>query len=569
MKKSVAWLVVLAVTCLLTACGKQEATDYMSWLPDSYVPETEQTVQGNDYLLRQEAITSADNASATSYEAEELVDLLLKNDSEQLADKLWETQIANGAYTVTKEELNKNMLTFYVSSSEGDDNNLGLSPEEPKKTLGQFSGRANITVLLKCGDVFELDDTFYAGNGCIYATYGQGRRPVVSFYKKLEVSFEQMPDYKNVWVADLLNVEGVYNGLENKDNCNIGQLIIDGVTNWKRVVCSTTEYETFDFPADIAARADGSWSVDWLQSKMYLFSKEDPNTKEIWLAPDVHGFVCQGREDVVLKGWTITGAGAHGCNITNAKNVAVTNCFFYEIGGSVHRSAGIRYGNAVQIWDSGTDITIAYNYADWVFDTCYTNQGSAETSYCENVVFEKNIGAHSFTGIETWADSYSENPFVNLAYRNNIIYSMCDITDPDQELFSDKKGFLLLSEEEAKEYVSYRGGYTYNQMACMNVTGSQKPGGLSLEGNVLWNPKRLLVLCGSNIFPYMANNVLYAEVPSSSAYMYRYTDLLGERVYLWRMEKEDNLEYIQVGHNATVAKEAKNHLIGKMNEIVH
>ena len=568
MKKFITGLAVSAMLCLLCACTKKENTDYTSWLPDNYSPEEGKFIQGKDYELRQETVTNSDKVVATACSAESLVDLLLNNQSEELADKLWESQIANGVYSLTQDELNKNMITYYVSSSEGDDNNLGLSPNEPKKTFDQFSGKSNITILLKCGDVFEMEEGFAAGSGCIYATYGQGSRPVVSYYHELNVPFVHLDGYANIWVADLLNVSGIYNGKEDKDNCNIGQLVIDGEINWKRVVCSTDAYDTFDFPGDLQARADGSWNVDWLQSKLYLYSVEDPNTKDIWVAPDVHGIVFEGDSNTVLKGWTITGAGAHGCNIKEAKNVDIRNCFFYNIGGSVHRSAGVRYGNAVQVWNSALNVNIAYNYADWVFDSCYTNQGSSDTCYCENVVFEKNIGAHSFTGIETWADSYSQFPFTNLVYRNNIMYSMCDITDPNQELYADKRGQLLLADEEEKNYVTYRGGYTYNQMSCINLTSSQLPGGLVVESNVFWNPKRLLLLCSGSTLPEMKNNFFGAEVTSSAAYMFRYKNQQGDIVYSRSLSVTSNEESILVNPSDGLLEEKKWRVIDVMSKII-
>jgi len=382
------------------------------------------------------------------------------------------------------------------------------------------------------------------------------------------VPFEPMDGYNNVWVADLLNVAGIYNGKEDKDNCNIGQLVIDGKVNWKRVVCSTAEYETFDFPGDLVARADGSWNIDWLQSKLYLYSKDNPNSKEIYAAPDMHGIVFEGDNNTVLKGWNLIGAGAHGCNIKESSNIDILSCFFYNIGGSVHRSAGIRYGNAVQVWNSGFNIDIAYNYADWVFDSCYTNQGSSDTSYCENIIFEKNIGAHSFTGIETWADSYSQFPFTNILYRNNIIYGMCDITDPDQDLYADKKGQPLLTDQEMENYVSYRGGYTYNQMSCINLVNSQLPNGLVVEGNVFWNSKRFLALCSSKAFPAMNNNYFYAEVPSDSVYMFRGKNLVDEIGYVQSMGLPSNKECIVLRNRNVSSGESRKYLIDSMKKII-
>lgn len=572
MKKRVTWLTMIIMVCLLTGCGAKEMPDYSGWLPEtSYTEETEQgvQVQGVDHQSIQASGTDASYAT-TYYDVNTLTDALLQGESERLADYLWEDQIANGVYEVTKDDLNKNMLTFYVSSSEGDDNNMGLTPDSPKKTLEQFSGRSNITVLLKCGDVFEVEKSFSAGNGCVYATYGKGARPVVSFYQKFEVPFEKVPGYKNVWVADLMNVKGIYNGQENKDNCNIGQLVIDGEINWKRVVVSTEESTEFDFAQSIEGGEECSWTVDWIQSKLYIHSKKNPNKQEIYVAPDVHGIVVDGKMDVTLKGWEVRGAGAHGCNIMNSIAVSVSNCFFYNIGGSVHRSAGIRYGNAVQVWNSGKDIWIAYNYADWVFDSCYTNQGSSAETLCENIIFERNIGAHSFTGIETWADSYSAVPGKNIVYRDNLIYEMCDITDPEQKLYGDKRGKLLLTDEELTEYITYRGGYTYNQMCCLNITSPVEPGGLTVEDNVFWETNRLLVLVGDTgeNLTHVVNNFFHADVPTTDVYLYRQKNELNEIIYKWRLMIPSNEESVRIAGNGKTEEENKVYLEKVMRKIV-
>ena len=547
MKKIVGIALVLVMSILLCACGQGEEKDYYSWLPDGYSGEV---IINEDATVSEQAqgglaVTDASYAS-NYYETDILVDALLGERPEELAGYLWEDQIANGVYSVTAEELNKNMLTYYVSSSEGDDNNLGISPDAPKKTLSQLSGKSNITVLLKCGDTFEMDDSFSAGSNCIYATYGKGPRPVVSYYMKPDRPFKKAVGYTNIWQMDLLDMPGVYNTTGNKDNCNLGQLVVDGEVNWKRLSVSSAEAVTYDFAKQLETTADGAWAIDWLDSVLYYYSEEDPNQKDIKVAPDVHGVVFKDVKNTTLKGWTIEGAGSHGCNLTNTNNVTISSCFFHNIGGSIHVSAGIRYGNAVQVWDGGINVTIAHNYADWVFDTCYTNQGSNSTCYGENIIFENNIGAHSFTGIETWGDSYSTVPFKNLVYRNNIIYDMCDITDSDKYLFAGADGQLVFGGENQGEYISYRGGYTFNQMACINVANSEISGELKVDDNVFWNTNRLLVLVGDiqRGYPSMNNNLFYAEVTTPEACLYRYKDFDESIRYVNHLMIPENTEHL-------------------------
>ena len=98
---------------------------------------------------------------AILYTSEELYESLQNEDGRQLADMIWDNQRFSGLYQYSVDELRqKNLLTYYISSSEGDDRNNGRTPEQPKKTLDSFSGVSNVNLMLKCGDTFSLDDTF-------------------------------------------------------------------------------------------------------------------------------------------------------------------------------------------------------------------------------------------------------------------------------------------------------------------------------------------------------------------------------------------------------------------------
>ena len=162
-----------------------------------------------------------------------LSDYLLAGKDDELADILWNKQIVNELYTLTAEELDNGNPTYYVSSSDGDDSNSGLTPDSPKKKLDFFSGMSNVNVLLKCGDTFRMPKGISLGNNCIYAAYGQGTRPEINFYRELDVKFIASDTISNMWEADLSALDIVTNQ-EDKRNCDIGQLLIDGKVNWNR-----------------------------------------------------------------------------------------------------------------------------------------------------------------------------------------------------------------------------------------------------------------------------------------------------------------------------------------------
>lgn len=93
--------------------------------------------------------------------------------------------------------------TYYVSSSEGNDSNSGLSEEAPWKTLSraaQIEYNPGDTILLKCGDKWE--ESFIpkgnatSKNWITLSSYGEGNRPVIS------------PGLDKLWGIYLHNIAG-------------------------------------------------------------------------------------------------------------------------------------------------------------------------------------------------------------------------------------------------------------------------------------------------------------------------------------------------------------------------
>jgi len=78
--------------------------------------------------------------------------------------------------------------TYYISSSEGDDLNDGLSPETPWKTLTHaslYKYEAGEQILLKSGDKWENQTLSPIGNGTkdspiLISSYGEGDKPLIS-----------------------------------------------------------------------------------------------------------------------------------------------------------------------------------------------------------------------------------------------------------------------------------------------------------------------------------------------------------------------------------------------------
>lgn len=450
-----------------------------------------------------------------------LSELLLASRDDELADVIWQKQIRNCVYTLSGEELDNGNVVYYVSSSEGDDSNTGLDIKHPKKTLDAFSGLVGVNVLLKCGDVFPVKNGIRIGKNSVFAAYGEGPRPVLDYYRDLDVEFVKDEDFDNLWVADLSETDIVTTN-KNKENCNIGQLVIDGVINWKRYVWSSK----VEFSKEtLHNRGEGAWASDWNASKLYIVSTKNPNNVNIIYAPPVSAISVHKASNIVIKGLEIRGAGKHGINIESSKDVKVQCCYINHIGGSILVQAGSRYGNALQAWDSAQDVSFQNNYCSWIFDTCFTNQGSDSEAVCEDIKFAHNIGAHFFWGIETWGDAYSNNDFGRIDYCSNVLFDNVDITNPDTPMHSGSNTRLLGIPES--EYVSYRTGYAYHQMSGINVSTKGTGEIENISDNIVWNSNRFLVLAnndrGEEVYSALKDNLLYAEVDSEKACLLRYT----------------------------------------------
>ena len=474
----------------------------------------------------------------------ELTDYLLNDSGEDFARALWNNYLYSGMYNLTFEDLEENNLTLFFSSSEGNDSNSGLSPRYPKRNPYNYSNCTNINILLRCGDTFEIPDSFCLGNNSKMVAYGDGDRPILDFYRDELLVFENVNGFENVWVADL-SQHRICNGqTDSKSNCNIGQLEIDGKVNWERVTWPTSEELDVDA---LSNYEEIVWAADWHNSELYLVSNQNPNELTIRYAPAIHGIVIDGVKNVSVTGIEIKGAGCHGISIKNAENVNISCCYLNHIGGSILKTSSARYGNAIQLWDSGTDIRIEHNFVDWIFDTCYTHQGNAKDAVAQNVIFSKNIGSHAFWGLEIWGDGYSENEFVNESYSDNILYEMLDVTNPNTQMHVNTNGKLLAD----KNYRSYRTGYTYHQMSALNMSNSGK-GSVEVKDNIFWNSNRFLMIL-SNYKEEKPQNVqgnfFFGEYDSEGSALYRYTFHDEKKQYVLNISTlldESNYENVHI-----------------------
>ena len=110
-----------------------------------------------------------------------------KDNNKEYKMQLAEIEAYYDDYKHTGSIRAKRGAAYYVSSSEGNDSNDGLSPSKPWKTLTRASEMiysSGNRILLKCGDEWR-DETFFPhGNGTqrnpiTITAYGEGERPII------------------------------------------------------------------------------------------------------------------------------------------------------------------------------------------------------------------------------------------------------------------------------------------------------------------------------------------------------------------------------------------------------
>lgn len=104
---------------------------------------------------------------------------------------------------------------------------------------------------------------------------------------------------------------------------------------------------------------------------------------------------------VVIDGLTIRYSNTHGIQLNRVRHVTVRNCRISHGGGAWIWEDHTRFGNGVELWCDGQDVTVENCHIAWIFDTGITNQG--DTGEQARVVFRHNRIEHVKCGLEHWA----------------------------------------------------------------------------------------------------------------------------------------------------------------------
>lgn len=301
---------------------------------------------------------------------------------------------------------------YYVSNL-GDDNNDGLSPEMPWRSLEKVSAadlKPGDGVLFRRGDLFR--GSVYTKSGVTYGAYGQGPKP--KFYG-CEMSladpalWEEVDTTHHIWKCrEKMPDAGTI--VFNEGEAHSRKLI----PSYKhgRFVCREDESRVFDISVEMTKDLDLFWKFDEVLTTVpskgedfpipdmeYANAKGDiylrcdkGNPGEIYTSVEalsrVHMFRVGSNENVRIDNLCIKYVGMHGISAYDqVSNLHVSNCEIGWIGGCIQHYLGTdpnypqggrgtvtRFGNAIEIYGGCQNYVAENNYIYQVYDAGITHQ---------------------------------------------------------------------------------------------------------------------------------------------------------------------------------------------------
>lgn len=341
----------------------------------------------------------------------------------------------------------KEKNVYYVSSN-GNDQNDGLTPDSPIKSFSRVNAlplRAGSVVLFERNSVFRESVQLFVRGGVKYSAYGSGLKPLI---------LGSLIDYA---VADLWNknkTENIWELPLNTDEVGLISFNFDSLIGWRKFSIS-----------DLTA--DGEFFHDLEKNTLYLYcGRGNPGeiyeNIEIATAKDL--VYAQNVNHVSISNLAFKYATFSPFTLGNNKEIEMFDLEISWIGGRLftkRENNYILYGNALEFWYRAYDISVKRCWIHQIFDAALTFQGFGDDRpEFINIDFSDNLIEYCSMNFEFWAGNQGdgiESIIENIYFAKNIIrfggYGWGGIQRPDKgdqalilgwnRLYNQMKNFVV------------------------------------------------------------------------------------------------------------------------------
>lgn len=298
--------------------------------------------------------------------------------------------------------------TYYVDSR-ALPGGSGLSAESAACSWRELTILPGDSILFARGsffrDVLELPEG--TAEAPLYiGAYGEGEKPVFCGSVQLAQPEKWKEIRENIWE---------YTDSLPSEPCNL--IFEDGF-------CGILAWEEDDLVQS------GQWHFTALASdqnfglpadaRLLMFSRGNPASVHSSIEAAVYGsrHMLSCRAHATFEDLAFINSGVHGYGETNPHDVVFRRCEFRYIGGKVwSRELRIRFGNALECWNSGTDILVENCLFDEIYDSCVTHQGPGEQA---GLAVSITYTGNTFKNYGMAAYEARDKVGVNVVFENNV-----------------------------------------------------------------------------------------------------------------------------------------------------
>jgi len=314
--------------------------------------------------------------------------------------------------------------TYYVDSRAipGAD---GRSPETAVSSWREVTVLPGDSLLFARGsffrDVLELPEGT-ADAPLFIGAYGEGEKPVFCGSVQIADPAKWKCIRENIWeYMDALPSEPC-NLIFEDGSC--------GVLAWEESELAKPDRWHYTM-------IGGDGCSEWQDgAKLYLYSAGNPAMHHSSIEAAVYGsrHMVSCKAHATFEDIAFINSGVHGYGETDPHDITFRRCEFRYIGGKVwSRPLKIRFGNALECWNTGTNVLVENCFFDQIYDSCVTHQGPGEQAgLAVNIVYTGN----TFKNFGMAAYEARDKVGVNVIFENNLCvgagegFSLQDETPP-------------------------------------------------------------------------------------------------------------------------------------------